>query len=596
MLRRSFLAGTLTTISTAALVPASADATPMSAGTSMTPAGGQAALDEDFLNLLTTSSNAQVPLVLANHQNPADSPRAVARKTRRLVSAYVWNRSAYHHDAALLGPLRTMCERLRDSQHDDGTYDVGNLHSPPDSAFALQDLCLIWTLLDADGQTATEEHRAILEAIIKLAGPGLAAGGVHTPNHRWELSAALARINHLWPDRRYTQRIDDWLAEGIDADQDGVYSERSTVYASEVTNPSLLTIAWLRQRPELVGHVRRNLAMTFYLLEPNGDVDTTASRRQDQNRIREVWWYLTQYRELALHDGDGRFATVAKSIEQRGTGELGDFLAEVLERPELSAVLPKAEAIPQDFSQVYPAQHLARIRRGERTATLFGGTDFHDLPLIASGLSTNPTFFKLRQGAAILDSVRLSPQFFSTGHFRSDGLRRLGPKAFRLGDEVNVPYHLPLPRRYRRADGDYAMTPDGRFYAKMDFPHRPKHYRTLRTEVIVTEVANGFDLAIELGESEVPFAIELCFRPGGELSGVEQLDANGNYQLTSGTGAYVVGKDRIEFGPGNGATRVTMDPGERYTYLGGSLTPAGLRVYITGRSPLTYTLKLRCSS
>ncbi|MFC0629313.1 hypothetical protein [Kribbella deserti] len=588
MQRRSFLAGTLTTLSTAALVPTSAfaqDTGPQS--------NTKAEIDEAFLAVITTASNTQVPVVLGNYQNPADSPRAVARKTRRLVSAYTWNRSAYYHDDSLLGPLLTMCERLRDAQHEDGLYDVGNLHSPPDSSFALQDLCLVWTLLNDDGRTATKPHRTILERIIKLAGPSLATGGVHTPNHRWELSAALARIHHLWPDRRYAARIDDWLAEGIDATGDGSYSERSSTYSAEVTNPSLLTIAWLRRRPELVDYVRRNLAMTLYLLEPNGEVDTTASRRQDQVRIREVWWYLTQFRELALHDGDGRFAAVAKSIETGGTGELGDFLAEVLERPELAAVLPKPAALPVDFTQAYPLQGLARIRRGDRTATLFGGTDFHDLPLIASGLSTNPTFFKLRQGAAILDSVRLSPQFFSTGHFRSNGLHRLGPKAFRLADEVNVPYHLPLPRRYRRADGDYAMTPDGRFYSKMDFPHRPKHYRTLRTEVVVTELPDGFDLTFGLAGSEVPFAIELCFRPGGELTGVEQLDANGNYQLTSGTGAYVVGNDRIEFGPGNGATRVTMDPGERYTYLGGSLTPAGLRVYLTGKSPTKYTLKLR---
>lgn len=161
---------------------------------------------------------------------------------------------------------------------------------------------------------------------------------------------------------------------------------------------------------------------------------------------------------------------------------------------------------------------------------------------------------------------------------------------------MKVPYHLPLPRRYRRKDGAYALTLDGRFYASMDFPHRPKQYRTLKTAVTVTEVGNGFDLAFELSDSEVPFAIELCFRPGGTLTGVRQLDANGNYQLDEGTGVYTVGSDRIEFGPGNGATRVTMDPGERYTYLGGSLTPDGLRVYLTGRSPSKYTLRLRASS
>ncbi|WP_328329857.1 hypothetical protein OHA70_07205 [Kribbella sp. NBC_00382] len=581
MQRRTFLAGSLGALSAGALPAGSAAA---SGGT-----------DETFLTLLTTRNEAQIPLVLDSYRNTADSVRTNARKARRLVSGYVWERSARHHDGALIEPLEFLVERLATLQHDDGTYDIGNLHSPPDSAFAVQDLCLIWALLDADDQAATEPSRVALGRIIRKAGPALAAGGVHTPNHRWEVSAALARVNHLFPDRRYVARIDDWLDEGIDATPDGIYSERSATYASEVTNPSLLTIAWLRHKPELIPFVRRNLAATLFLLEPNGEVDTIASRRQDQTRVRDSWWYLTQFRELALHDQDGRFATVAKEIERSGAGELGDFLAEVLERPDLAARLPAAAPAPADFVHEFPAQQLARIRRGSRTATLFGGTDFHDIPVIASGLSTNPTFFKFRTGAAILDSVRLSPQFFSTGHFRSDGLHRSGDRSFRLADEVKVPYHLPLTKRYRRSDGAYALTGEGRFYASMDFPHRPKQYRTLRTAVTVTEAGAGFDLTFDLSGSEVPFAIELCFRPGGTLTGVEQLDAAGNYQLVDGTGAYTVGADRIEFGPGNGSARVTMDPGERYTQLNGSLTPDGLRVYLTGRSPARYTLHLRAS-
>ena len=583
MQRRTFLAGSLTTLTVGALYPAA------------TAHAEVAAVDDDFLTVLTNANQTQIPLVLSSYQNASDSVRTVARKARRLISGYVWGRSSYHHDASLLAPLRWLVEQLAVRQHEDGTYDVGNLHSPPDSAFAIQDVCMLYALLDADGRPDTEAHRAILAKVIKKAGPALAAGGVHTPNHRWEVSAALARTHHLFPDRRYAARIDDWLDEGIDATPDGIYSERSSTYAAEVTNPSLLTIAWLRGKPELLEDVRRNLDATLYFLEPNGEVDTVASRRQDQKGIREVWWYLTQFRELALHGNDGRFATVAKSIEQRGTGELGDFLAEVLERPELAAVLPAAQPVPTDFVQPFPSQASARIRRGARTATVFGGTDFHDIPVIASGLSTNPTFFKLRQGAAILDSVRLSPQFFSTGHFRSDGLRRTGPGTFKLADEVKVPYHLPLPKRYRRADGRYALTLEGRFYASMDFPHRPKQYRSLRTEITVTEVGNGFDLTFELDGDETAYAIELCFRPGGTLAGVEALDAPGNYQLVSGTGSYTVGTDRIEFGPGNGATRVTMDPGERFTYLNGSLTPDGLRVYLTGRTPNRQTLTLRTS-
>ncbi|WP_112248228.1 hypothetical protein [Kribbella monticola] len=552
-------------------------------------------LDEDFLAFLTRAGTAQVPVVLSSTEEPGDDVRTLARKARRLVAAYVWSRSDYFHDAALLDPLALLYGRVSTAQHEDGLFDIGNLHSPPDSAFAIQDLCLTWALLDADNEEATVPHREVLERILRKAGPALASGGLHTPNHRFEVSAALARTHQLFPDDRYAARIDEWLAEGVDASEDGIYSERSPNYAVAVTNPSLLAIARLRDRPELIDYVRRNLIATMFHLEPDGEVEAVASRRQDQTMRQHVSRYLTQFRELALRDGDGRFAAVAQEIADRGDGEFGDFLAEVLEQPFLANRLPAAAPTPDDFIQEFPAQALVRIRRGTRAATVFGGTDFHDIPVIASGLSTNPTFFKLRQGAAILDSVRLSPQFFGTGHFRSDGLERTGPTTFRLSDEVKVPYHLPLPPAHRRTDGAYALTPDGRFYASMDFPHRPKHYRVLRTSVTVAEVAGGFDLTFELTESEVLLAIELCFRPGGILTGVDALDADGNYQLGTGTGRYTVGSDWIEFGPGNGDTRVAMDPGERYTQLNGNLTPDGLRVYVTGRSPLHYTLKLRTS-
>ncbi|HZX07417.1 hypothetical protein [Kribbella sp.] len=548
---------------------------------------GVATVDEDFLTLLTTANEAQIPVVLANHQDPGDSPRTVARKARRLVSGYVWSRSAYHRDATLLEPIGRLVEQLAARQHEDGLYDVGNLHSPPDTAFVIQDVCVLYALLDV-----ASPLRKTLAGIVRKAAPSLAAGGVHTPNHRWEVSAALARANHLFPDRRYAARIDDWLAEGIDATRDGIYSERSSTYAAEVTNPSLLTIARLHDRPELVEYVRRNLELTLYLLEPNGEVDTTASRRQDQKEIREVWWYLTQFRELALHTGDGRFTTVAKSIEARGTGELGDFLAEVLERPSLAATLPAAAPAPDDFVQHYPSQASARVRRGARTATIFGGTDFHEFPVIASGLSTNPTFFKFRHGAAILDSVRLAPQFFGTGHFRADGLHRTGPSTFKLQQEVQAAYHLPLPPELRTS-GRYELTPEGRFYSSMDFGNRAKQYRSLRTAVRVEEMADGFDLTFGFDGDATAYAIELCFRPGGTLSGVDAVDADGNYQLVSGTGSYTVGDDRIEFGPGNGPARVAMDPGEQYTYLGGNLTPDGLRVYLTGRTPGAQVLRIR---
>ncbi len=80
------------------------------------------------------------------------------------------------------------------------------------------------------------------------------------------------------------------------------------------------------------------------------------------------------------------------------------------------------------------------------------------------------------------------------------------------------------------------------------------------------------------------------------MSGAEAIDESGNYQLAAGTGVYAVGDDRIEFGPGSGTARVAMDAGERYRMLNGSLVPAGVRVYLTGRAPGVQSLQLRTAS
>lgn len=577
-------------------------------------------VDERFLTVLTTINELQVSATLSAYPQQIaslSSPRTLAQSALRLVVAYVNPRGTRRHDAALIAPISALVEALAAQQNPSGLYDVGNLDSPPDTAFVVSDLSTSYDLLRADDQPATVAVRERYAAIIQKATPPLVAGGVHTPNHRWELCKALAHIHHLWPNRAVLARIDEWLSEGIDQDDEGEYSERSPNYASEVTNRSLVVIARLANRPELLEHVRRNLELTLYRLEPNGEVETVQSRRQDQTGVQDVWKYLMHFRELAIATRDGRFAAVANGIVDRVAAapqsfatagySVGDLLAEALAVPELAAPLPAPVGAAADFEQFSRGSALVRIRRGPITASIFGGTDWHNerqdadgretsIREIASGLSTNPTFFKYRKGAAVLQSVRLSPNFFSTGHFRGNGVTR-DRGGWRLADTVKVAYHQPLPARYRRKTGDYPLTADGRFYSRMDFPRRPKQAIVLATTVTITEVGRGgFDLAFTLDGPPTSLAIELCFRDGGTLTGVVPAGAAGAFQLVEGEGAYAVGSDVITFGPGNGSgirQPVRMDAGEKYSYLGGNLVPAGQRVYITGRVPFRYTLRVR---
>ena len=463
---------------------------------------------------------------------------------------------------------------------------------------------------------ATAPVRDGLRDLIVKAAEGVRTGGVHTPNHRWHVCAALAYVNRLYPDARLVARIDDWLGEGIDLDADGQYAERSPHYTADVVNPALISLALLLDRPKLLDYVRCNLEQMLFLIEPNGEVETVGSRRQDQRTgAREfIWAHYVPYRLMAVRDGNAAFAAVARWIERdflsntMATFSPNAPLALFLDYADLARELPLSSS-RDDFTHVYAGMATARIRHGGTTATIYGGSDAGAKLGIGSGLAMNPTFFKFRKGRAILDSVRMTPAFFGTGFFYSDGLNAAAG-GYLLRQTINVPYHLPLPAEFRNAWGDYKLSDDGRYFSKLDFEHRPKQFRTLTSKVDVKERDGGFELAFDVdGLPGVPVTIELAFRKDGTLSGTEPLaatpggrggrgggaaeDRGDSFVLKSGMGKFTSGADTIEFGPGVAARPPGRREGEDYTWVNGSQRADGYRVYLTGVTPFHHTLTVR---
>ena len=556
--------------------------------------------DTELMKKLILNNDAKVKSIL--NRAPLDpaiklsSFRGVASSITIMTASMFNSGSEYYKSKVLAEKLNEAIDVLLKEQYSDGTLDAGgNRQSPPDTAFILEYICPAAAILKSNKQADLVLLKDKLKKFILNAGEAMVTGGVHTPNHRWVICAALANINSLYPDVRYVRRIDEWLAEGIYINQDGHYSERSGIY-SAVIDKALITMARLLNRPQLLDIVQKNLTTYFYYTEPNGDLVTVDSKRQDQFMNLKVTNFYLQYRYMAIRTHNPMFAYMADTI-----GKLPEFTNDILsnslaffmENDELRKQISVEGKVANDFEKFFAISNLARIRRGKTSVTLFGGND--KPVMIVSGRSSNPNFLMYRKGDAILKYMRLSTSFFRMGYFSSDGIIKEGNK-YILKETKEADYYQPLAEEFRKADGDYKLSesPDGRFWNKMDFDSRTKS--NVKKQVTVIEITedNGtlnLDFKVD-GPPNVEVTIEMCFKEGSSITGAT-LDEKKNYFLKSGFGALSTGTDTIQFGPGKGEhLNIENLDSEEYTYHQGSLRTNGEHVYITGFTPFYHKMTI----
>ncbi|WP_080056392.1 hypothetical protein [Spirosoma aerolatum] len=555
-------------------------------------------VDDDFYKKIVVANEQEVAKLLKSlTAEITEVRRRAGYDLSNLAAAFCETTSTFYQNEELIRGMSKIIRFLLKAQHTDGTLDFGNLASPPDTAFILEPLTAAATILKHTNQASLNDVKAQLKTFIVKAGEALRTGGVHTPNHRWVVSAALAKINALYPDTGYVKRIHEWLAEGVYIDDEGNYLERSMNY-SVVIDRALITMASLLPMPSLFGPVRKNLDLVYVHCEPNGELVTVDSRRQDQYAPIGILNFYHEYRFMAIHDNKPEWAAITRYIETLpGFTDrvLNDLLAVFLEEPLYKKPLPTPKAPSVNFEVFYRHTNLVRIRRSDTTTTLFGGTDFPII--IASGRSNSPNFFSFRKGAAILKYMRLSTDFFSTGYFHSQGVRHEAGR-YILHQKIEAPYYQPLPAQYRKANGDYAhsQSTDGRFWNKMDFSHRPQsNIKTLETTITAHETTGRNELTVRVtSEAGVHVTLELCFKEGGTLTGVSPQDGSAdNFFLKNGMGQYTTGADTIQFGPGvyhHGKT--TGLEGELYSSHFGSLRTTGMHVYLTGITPFEHTITI----
>ena len=500
----------------------------------------------------TSSNRGSVPDQFGLHAAGSASGAA-----ETFAASFVHPQSTFHHDGALLDRIRLAAGFLERSQSPQGNIDLltTNFNSPPDTGFVVHGVA---TAAAIGRRHGAEEIARLLQPFLVRAGAGMAEGGIHTPNHRWVISSALAQVHELFPDARFVHRIDEWLAEGIDIDRDGQFTERSTLTYNAVTDRALLVMADKLKRPELLDPVRQNLRALMYLLHADGEVVTEISRRQDQytrGGTNGYWFPLTY---LAVKDQDRQLATLARRSEG------GARLSALLEYPDLSQPLPNGAPLPDNFEQSFPDAGIARIRRGPLSATLV--------------LGGSSRIFTLRYGDAVVEGVRVATSFFGKGQFIPETVERRG-RVYVFRQSLEAPYYQPLPQTIT---------------AETWGPTRAQRRRTevghLEQSAEITEMTNGFQVRLRAeGTTGVPLSVEICLREGGSLQGCRALNATpGSYILQDGTGTYRAGANEIRFGPG-------AAPHQYVQLRGAEPKLPGQSVYITGYTPFDRTLLFECA-
>lgn len=474
-------------------------------------------------------------------QDSVVSPGGTSGLIQTLMCSYVSPESEYYRSNEILQRMTLAARGLLNLQHEDGTIDLPstNFHSTPDLGFTIYPVSLAYSIMLKNNKLNYGEFPGTIKQYMLNAGKALSAGGIHTPNHRWVISGALAWLYTFFPNPMYKARVDQWLSEKIDIDSDGQYNERSTAVYTPITNRSLIALAKKMNYNYLYDHVRKNLNMTFYFVHSNGEIVTESSNRQDQYNQSNMAGYYLAYNDMAILDKDSHYSGMINYIQQTVKPiQLAYMLPYFLEDSSLLQDLPKPTPLPTSYHKHFKYSDMVRI--------MDNGVDM-------SIMTNNATFFTYFKGEAALEGVRLSSAFFGKGQFQSQQLEKEAD-TYILSSSMQGSYYQPLPKEKIPADGE----------AWGQVPRTERllsETQTLLTKIYLTETNGKARIKISVdGPQNLPVTVELAFRKGGTLTNVQHKKGIENsYLINNGEYAtYQKGNDRIKIGPGTKAHKWTQ--------------------------------------
>ena len=486
------------------------------------------------------------------------------------LAVYFHEDSCFYKSKELYQAVDLALDFIARTQREDGSFDYPscNFKSAADTSFCFKRLIAAYRLLVKYGNPADEAITVLKEKYLTIMHKALDAireGGFHTPNHRWGIAAALLQGSNLFATEKefaagLKNRAEQYLAEGIDGDEDGEYAERSTGNYNAVVNNAMMAMYQETGDEAFLGYVERNLSMMLTYMDPDDTIFTQNSTRQDQGKLEYADKYFYQYLYMCSREKNPAFDGAAHKIikDNMERGDLApDCLHIVMNHDEMMGYHFEEYGFLEEYRKFFRHAGVLRVKKPAYTYTVLNGKS---------------TFLYFKSKGTTL-CVKIGESCCDIRNFIPQTIEEL-PDGCRLEAEAQSWYYLPFKAKQDTSD-----------WWKMDQSKREKLISSrLKTTLEIREKEQGLELNLKAeGLDRLPLRLEICIPAGVSIE-------HPAFALEAGAGESMILKDgyleihdgltTVEIGPGFG------EHSFKGHYSGEEINSAGYTVYANGYTPL----------
>ncbi|MEM7808569.1 MAG: hypothetical protein AAF561_10685 [Planctomycetota bacterium] len=319
----------------------------------------------------------------------------------------------------MLPAVEAHLEFIARRQYPDGTIGLGvaGVGSPNEVGFTLPGVCRNYRACAESDVPGRDRILDVLGDYIRRGAEAVRRGFPYTSNHRWTpCCGALASVQRVFPDPANLEVIDEYLSDGIDIDDDGLYFEERSPNYNTVANWGLIYLAEHLGRRDLLELVVRNLHFNLLMRQPSGEAETMFSHRQDRGAVGKPWGEYHQYRRVAIETGDGTLAAAAdllfEELRARTIGRQFDLpLLDLIDHPKFADPVER-QPLPTRFDRRMVGQ-LHRFRHDRVAFTAVADTGGHFFDVIQSqsgwgGINRSNTLLDFHVGQCVIDAVKVT--------------------------------------------------------------------------------------------------------------------------------------------------------------------------------------------